>query len=121
MPAAESEVLGQAPAILIHVAPIIETIDTIVIIDLPLQLWNIFRQMASEMQLLQQRMRPQPLNEGHYIIVRLIFLLCNVQKILLCNAKPACPIMICPQAMSGMPAMSAIMATITTTITIIIT
>ena len=92
MPTAETEVV-EAPvaAILIHV--VIATIDTI-IIGLPLQLWNIFRQMASDQ--VQRLQRPQHLNDGPYIIVRLIFLLCNVQKIQLC-AKPAYLIMICPQ------------------------
>ena len=106
-------------AILIHEA--IATIDNTIIIDLLVpQLWNIFRQMASEVQL----RRPPLLNEGLCIIVRLIFLLCNVQKVLLSCANLVCLTMICllpPLLLSVTIILSVMVATITTTTTIIIT
>ena len=119
IPVEEAKAEAEIGVILIHEA--IVTIDNTIIIDLlVLQLWNIFRQTASEVQL----RRPQLLNEGLCIIVRLIFLLCNVQKILLLCAKPACPIMICllpPLLLAVTTILPVMVATITTTTTIIIT
>ena len=116
IPEEEAKAEAEIGAMLIHEA--IATIDNTIIIDLlVLQLWNIFRQTASEVQL----RRPQLLNEGLCIIVRLIFLLCNVQKIPLLCAKPACPTMICLLPLEVTIILSVMVATITTTTIIIIT